>query len=96
VADTKKIGMMERSVRLDRAAFNKDARTVTVRFSTETPVKRWFGTEILSHKSGAVKLDRFNNGAAVLMEHDTDKRAASRNATITATGEGNRRVRAQR
>lgn len=86
--------MMERSVRLDRAAFNKEARTVTVRFSTETPVKRWFGTEILSHKSGAVKLDRFNAGAAVLMEHDTDKRCGiTESATITPTGEGEAVVR---
>ncbi|GHE88331.1 hypothetical protein GCM10016455_05580 [Aliiroseovarius zhejiangensis] len=52
---------------------NKDERTVEVAFSSETPVARWFGDEILDHSSGAMVMDRLDNGAAVLWNHDPDK-----------------------
>lgn len=73
-ATSLKTGTLVRSAQLDRAGLNKEKRTITVRFSTETPVRRWFGEETLSHDSGAVKLDRMKNGAAVLMEHDANQR----------------------
>lgn len=39
--------------------------------SSETPVERWFGTEILSHAPEAVQLERINTGAApLLFNHD--------------------------
>jgi len=39
--------------------------------SSETPVDRWFGTEILSHKDGAIRMDRLSAGAApLLFNHD--------------------------
>lgn len=41
-------------------------------FSSEAPVERWFGTEILSHDQSAVDLSRMNDGAAVLWNHDRD------------------------
>lgn len=41
--------------------------------SSETPVERWFGEEILSHDSGAVRLDRAKRGAMpLLFNHDMD------------------------
>lgn len=47
---------------------------VTVAFSSETPVERWFGTEILSHApEHTVRLNRLNNGGPVLLSHDIDK-----------------------
>ena len=44
--------------------------TLTVSFSSETPVARQFGTEILSHDDNAVDLKRFNDSAPVLWSHD--------------------------
>ena len=44
--------------------------TLTVSFSSETPVARQFGTEILSHDETAVNLKRFNDSAPVLWSHD--------------------------
>ncbi len=41
-------------------------------FSSTTPVARWFGEEVLSHKRKAVKLGRLNDGGAVLVGHDWD------------------------
>lgn len=55
----------------DRATANGDNRTVEIAFSSETPVERWFGTEILSHDKGAVNLERMNSGRAnLLVNHD--------------------------
>jgi len=48
------------------------ARTVEVAFSSEEPVPRWFGDEILDHSAGAMLDTRLQNGAAVLWNHDTD------------------------
>ncbi len=40
-------------------------------FSSETPVDRWFGKEILDHSPGSVRLDFFRSGRApLLMYHD--------------------------
>ncbi|MCA0905142.1 phage major capsid protein [Ruegeria marisrubri] len=49
-----------------------DARTVEVAFSSETPVLRWFGDEILDHSPGAMLTERLDNGAAVLWNHNSD------------------------
>jgi len=39
--------------------------------SSEFPVRRWFGNEILLHTKEAVDLSRFNDGAPVLNQHDS-------------------------
>jgi len=61
--------------RFEPAQFNaqEDERTVEFSFSSETPVKRWFGNEVLSHDSSAVDLGRMNDGAPVLFNHDPDR-----------------------
>jgi len=66
-----KLGMQTRAFDLSRGTFNKEKRTVEVQFSSEEPVSRWFGEEILDHSDSSVDMRRMNNGAAVLMEHDT-------------------------
>jgi HK97 family phage major capsid protein/HK97 family phage prohead protease len=53
-------------------AVDGEARTVELAFSSTTPVSRWFGEEVLSHKRKAVKLGRLNDGGAVLVGHDWD------------------------
>ncbi|HIU56201.1 MAG TPA: HK97 family phage prohead protease [Candidatus Ornithomonoglobus merdipullorum] len=48
-------------------------RTVELSFSSETPVERWGVSEILSHKSGAVMLERLNKTGCLLYNHNRDK-----------------------
>lgn len=42
-------------------------------FSSEEPVDRWFGDEILSHEKDAADLSRLNDGAPLLFNHDMDE-----------------------
>ena len=50
-----------------------DNRSMTFAFSSETPVERWFGEEVLSHKSGAADLARLNDAAPLLWNHNRDE-----------------------
>ncbi|MBE2233804.1 MAG: phage major capsid protein, partial [Anaerolinea sp.] len=54
----------------DRAAIDVDARTVEIAFSSEMPVERWWGIEILDHSRGAMREKRIKQGGALLMDHD--------------------------
>lgn len=42
-------------------------------FSSEFPVERWFGNEILSHDKGCMKTDRLENFAPLLFNHNWDE-----------------------
>ena len=60
------------SLRADSDAL--EARTMSFSFSSEEPVARWFGNEVLSHATGAADLSRLNSGAAPLLwNHDPDQ-----------------------
>jgi HK97 family phage major capsid protein len=48
-----------------------ESRTVELAFSSEYPVERWFGDEILDHSPESVDLSRLLSGGAVLMDHNT-------------------------
>lgn len=52
-------------------SINEETRTVELSFSSEEPYVRWWGTEILDHSANAIRLARLNNGAALLMDHNT-------------------------
>ena len=71
--NTLRTGKLVRSFSFDRAGVNEDDRTVEVTFSSEAPVERWFGNEILGHKKGQVDLTRLRNGAPLLLNHDVDQ-----------------------
>ncbi len=45
-------------------------RTATLSVSSDEPYQRFFGTEILSHKDGSVRLNRLNRAGALLFNHD--------------------------
>lgn len=47
-------------------------RTIEFPFSSEEPVARWFGDEILSHEKSAADLTRLNDGAPLLFNHNMD------------------------
>lgn len=48
-------------------------RTLELSFSSEFPVERWFGNEILSHDKNAADLSRLNDGAPLLFNHNMDE-----------------------
>jgi HK97 family phage prohead protease len=68
-----KLSVQYRYAEIDRGKIVADDRTVEVAFSSETPVERWWGTEILDHGAGSVRMARMKNGAASLMNHDTEQ-----------------------
>lgn len=47
-------------------------RSFILSFSSEEPYQRWFGMEILDHKSGAIDLTRLNSIGCVLFNHKRD------------------------
>jgi HK97 family phage major capsid protein len=49
-----------------------EKRLVPLAFSSEEPLLRWYGYEILDHAPGSVRLGRLTDGAAVLVEHDPE------------------------
>lgn len=52
---------------------NDDDNMVRFSFSSEMPVDRAMGDEVLDHGDGAVRLDRLNNGAPLLFNHDMNQ-----------------------
>lgn len=50
-----------------------DSTKLTFSLSSEAPVERWFGEEVLSHEDGAIRLDRIKRGAMpLLFNHNYD------------------------
>ena len=45
---------------------------LTFSFSSEAPVERWWGREVLMHDEGAMDLGRMNDGGAYLWNHNRD------------------------
>ena len=54
----------------DPRTVDETARTAELSLSSEEPVERWYGWEILDHSPGSVRMERLNNGAALLLNHD--------------------------
>lgn len=61
-----------RNFTLSRDAIDKEKRTVELSFSSEAPVVRWWGIEILDHSPEAIRMDRWTHGPAFLMDHNPD------------------------
>jgi HK97 family phage major capsid protein len=51
----------------------EDLRSFEFSFSSESPVQRWFGREVLSHEAGSIDLGRLNDGAPLLWNHNPDQ-----------------------
>ena len=64
-----------------------------LRFSSETPYKRWFGDEILGHDKGEVDLTRLNDAHPFLLNHRTETLIGSIVRAWTKDGEGHAEVR---
>ena len=52
---------------MDMEEEDSDINQLTFSFSSEQPVKRHFGDEVLSHKEGDVDLSRLNTGGLLLL-----------------------------
>jgi HK97 family phage major capsid protein/HK97 family phage prohead protease len=65
-----KLPKQQRSMGIDAPTLDAESRTITFPFSSEMPVDRWFGSEVLSHRAEAVDLSRLNDGAPLLYNHD--------------------------
>jgi HK97 family phage major capsid protein/HK97 family phage prohead protease len=52
---------------------SEDERSIEFPFSSEFPVARYFGNEVLSHDRGSADLGRLNDSAPVLFNHDPNK-----------------------
>ena len=71
---TIKTGRQYRHFTLDRAVgIDPAARTIDLAFASEAPVNRFFGMEVLDCTPGSCRLDRLNNGGALLDNHDPDE-----------------------
>jgi HK97 family phage major capsid protein/HK97 family phage prohead protease len=65
-----KTGVLYRSFELYRENIITENRSIDLSFSSEAPVERYFGYEILDHSPGSVRLDRMRNGGPLLVDHD--------------------------
>lgn len=64
--------IVERHFTLERGSGDGVERVYPASLSSEQPVRRMFGTEILSHAEGAVNFDRAGRGLPLLFNHDMD------------------------
>lgn len=63
-----------RAMSMDDKVIDKDGRRVKIAVSSEAPVERSFGIEILDHKPGSIDLSFLNSGRApLLLDHDPTK-----------------------
>lgn len=64
-----------RSILLDRDGLDQDKRTIELSFSSELPVERSWGVEILDHSGESVRLGRMLAGAPLLSDHSNSIRS---------------------
>lgn len=60
------------SMRGQEIKADTESRTVRFSFSSEEPVDMWYGTEILSHAPGAVRIAQRQQTMPLLFNHDRD------------------------
>ena len=68
------LGLLHRTMAIDfdaTAVRAEGDEGIPIAISSEMPVERWFGTEILRHDAAAIDLSRAERGLPLLMDHDT-------------------------
>lgn len=94
MAETIKSRILYREMKFDRATVDTESRSVELAFSSETPVERWFGSEILDHSTSSIRLGRLSDGGPLLMDHDTcDQVGVVESVAIGADRIGRAKVR---
>lgn len=84
--------LLERSLAVDLPTIDLEARTVEVSVSSEYPVRRYFGVEVLDHSSASVDLTRLRSGAPLLLEHRGSQQIG---VVEEAWLDGDRKIRAR-
>ena len=64
---------LTRTLTVQRQAIDEENRTVEVAFSSESPVERGWGVEVLDHGSESIRTARLEDGAPLLLEHDPER-----------------------
>lgn len=64
------LGVLSRSYAVRMEDVDEEKRTIALSFSSEAPVSRWFGEEILDHSPESVRLDRIRAGGPLLWQHN--------------------------
>jgi HK97 family phage major capsid protein/HK97 family phage prohead protease len=64
---------LQRDFTLEIKQVEKEDRTIEFPFSSELPVERYFGKEVLEHSREAANLKRLNDGAPFLWNHNPDQ-----------------------
>jgi HK97 family phage major capsid protein len=67
---TFRLPVQTRTYQIRQSDIDRERRTVALSFSSEEPVERWYGMEILDHSEGAVDLSRLKKIGALLINHD--------------------------
>ena len=68
--------VLSRSLTVDRTELAQRAEgdeRIPVSLSSDAPVSRWFGEEVLDHTKSAIDMSRAANGLPLLYNHDTDQ-----------------------
>jgi len=86
-------GILSRAFNLDREKIDEENRTVQLSFSSDMPVERWFGMEVLDHSPESVNLERLNDGAPLLMDHNTSDQIGRVESAMVDGKRGNAVVR---
>jgi len=85
---------LQREITIEQRAINEETRSVDLAFSSEAPVERWFGMEVLDHNTGAMRMGRLSDKAAVLMDHnDRDQVGVVESARVDGDRVGRAQVR---
>jgi len=71
--DGQTLPMQYRSLEIRQDDIKDEDRSVALSFSSEEPGQRMQGLEILDHSRGAARMERINNGAPLLWNHDPDE-----------------------
>ena len=62
-----------RNIEQDQNRAEKGNEVYELTVSSEEPYERFWGIEILDHNSKSIRLNRLNDGAAVLIDHNSDQ-----------------------
>jgi len=84
---TIKSKVLHRTFEIRSEHIDEEKRTVDISFSSEEPVRQWFGSEILDHKKKSVDLTRLNNGAPFLVNHNSNDLAGVVESAKIDTGD---------
>jgi len=85
--------ILRRELRIEATRADSKSRTVDAALSSDAPVERAFGFEVLSHNPGAVDLSRASPSLPLLFNHDVDQPIGSAERVRLETGKLRARLR---